>query len=127
MNKLVLIDNEPYKIEEYDENNDKAIISLMTDLQYINEINNQMNILILTQGEKLNESQTNIESTVAIVNTAMNELSIASDYQKSYLWRKNIFVTICTSAIAIPIAVFAGLKCALIVGAGFAGTTLYNL
>ncbi|ATZ80326.1 hypothetical protein BMW23_0268 [Bodo saltans virus] len=129
-NQTIIIDNKQFKILKYsdiDTDYKEKLELLSNDLCDINEINNQINTMLVAQGENLKQSQRHIESTVETTINANNELTIASEYQKSYFWKKNLFVSICTTIVVAPVAILAGAKCAVIAGVGIAGMSLYNL
>jgi t-SNARE complex subunit (syntaxin) len=103
---------------ELDEEYNNELENLLSEVNEINEINSQIDELISSQSEKINEIDKTINKTSDAVDTSNGQLILASDYQKSIFWKKSILLTICTVAVTTPISVLAGGYAALAAGIG---------
>jgi hypothetical protein len=103
---------------ELDEEYNKELGNLLSEVQEIREINSQMDELISSQSEKINDVDKTIDKTVDVVDASNGQLILASDYQKSIFWKKSILLTICTAAVTAPVSIFVGGYAALAAGVG---------
>jgi t-SNARE complex subunit (syntaxin) len=90
--------------------------NLISSVREVNEINNELNKIILSQTEKINQIDKNVDDAGNIVDSSNEKLLIASEYQQSIFWKKGGVVTLCTAIVATPAAVLLGPKIAVIAG-----------
>jgi t-SNARE complex subunit (syntaxin) len=103
--------------------------NLLSEVQEINDINLYMNELILSQTDKINNINHNIDKTVNVIEKSNDQLILASNYQRSLLWKKGILLTACTAVVTMPVTFFVGANIGLIAGIGTfiaGGITIIN-
>lgn len=103
---------------ELDEEYNNELGKLLSEVKEIYEINSQMNELISSQTEKINDVDNTIEKTADIVDASNGQLILVSDYQKSIFWKKSILLTVCTAAVTAPVSIFIGGYAAIAAGVG---------
>lgn len=90
--------------------------TLLSSVKEVGKIHDELNEMINSQTEKINEIDINIDKTADKVEASNENLLFTLDYKKSLFWKKGGVVTLATVAVATPVAVFIGPKIAIIAG-----------
>ena len=93
------------------------IKNIAIDLQDIHEINLHISKLIALQNDKINSIENNTDNINTNIISSNEKLLNASNYQKLYVFKKIILVSIFGSAIGIPVGFFIGIKAGIVIGA----------
>lgn len=111
-----MITIEQVKNENFDEIYNSELDMLLSSVREINEIHNDLNNIIVSQKEKIDQIDKNIDRIENMIDSSNEQLIIASEYQRSIFWQKSGVVTLCTAIITTPVAVFLGPKIAIVAG-----------